>query len=77
MAELYGPREGVESAAFTPNGKWVVTGAGDGTARIHACEACGSLKDLLVLAPSRVTRELTPEERKKYLMDRPVGVGAR
>jgi WD40 repeat protein len=62
-----GHTQGVVSAAFSPDGKFVVTASVDYTARIYSCEVCGSLDDLLVLAGTRVTRELTPVEREKYL----------
>lgn len=67
VAELRGHTGSVTSAAFSPNGKFVVTASEDKTARIFACEVCGSIEDLLALARTRVTRELTPEEREKYL----------
>jgi WD40 repeat protein len=39
----------------------------DGTSWIFHCEVCGSLGELLTLADSRATRELTPQERATYL----------
>jgi len=33
----------------------------------YACEICRSIEDLLTLARTRVTRELTPEEQERYL----------
>lgn len=50
----------------SPNGKFVIT-AKDATAQIHLCELCGSVDELIALGRSRVTRQLTPEERKKHL----------
>ena len=50
-----------------PDGKLVVTASEDKTEQIYACEECGSIEDFLALARTRVTRELTPEEREKYL----------
>jgi len=61
------PTPAVNSAAFNPDGKFVVTASRDGTAQIYACEVCGPIEDLLALAHTRIARELTPEERVKYL----------
>jgi WD40 repeat protein len=57
----------VSSAAFSPDGKFVLTAIADGTAYVYGCEICASLEDLLAIARTRVTRELTSEERKTYL----------
>ena len=67
VAELRGHTGGVNSAAFSPDGRFVVTASWDGTAQIFACELCGSIEALLALARTRVTRELTCEERQTYL----------
>lgn len=64
---LAGYDSGLNSAAFSPDAKMLVT-AGTGTqARIYACDSCGSVKHLLALAQSRVTRPLTANERRTYL----------
>ncbi len=60
----FGP---VTSAAFSPNGRLVVTASEDGAARIFACELCGALDDLMALGNERITRELTTEERVRFL----------
>lgn len=57
----------MHSAAFSLHGKFVVTASEDNTGQIYACEICGSVGDLLALARTRVTRELTREEREEYL----------
>ena len=47
-----------------------VTGGVDGTVRTYACEICGSLEELVVLAERRLVatrRKLTPEERARLL----------
>jgi WD40 repeat protein len=67
LAILRGHTDRVYSAAFSPDGKFVITASQDGTARIYACEVCGSMEDLLILAPTRITRELTCQERQMYL----------
>jgi hypothetical protein len=73
----------VTSATFSPDGSAILVGvvAGEDTApdvvervadvrgitRIYSCDLCASFEDLLALAESRVTRELTPEELATYL----------
>jgi WD40 repeat protein len=54
-----------ESTDLSPDGRRVLV-SGD-RARLHRCEVCGDLDDLLALAERRVTRELTPAERERYL----------
>jgi hypothetical protein len=66
-ASMRGHTDGVNSAAFSPDGQRVVTASADGTARIYGCEVTCSLGDLLALAQRRITRELTPYERQQYL----------
>jgi WD40 repeat protein len=63
LAVLRGHEGVVVSAAFSPDGRYIVTTSDDGTARIYLAH----IEDLMELARSRVTRELTPEERKRYL----------
>lgn len=67
MLELPGHTREVYKAVFGPDGKLVVTASRDRTARIFRCEVCGSINDLLDLARRRATRELTAEERERYL----------
>jgi hypothetical protein len=58
------------SAAFDWSGRAIVTGGVDGTVRLYACEICGGLDDLVAFAGERLAatgRELTREERKRYL----------
>jgi WD40 repeat protein len=54
---------GVSYAEFTPDGKRLMTGGQDGIFRIWALD----LQELVTLARSRVTRELTDEECQQYL----------
>jgi hypothetical protein len=44
----------------------VATGAG-GAPWVVQCDLCAPVDDLLALSRRRVTRDLTPAERKKYL----------
>ena len=71
VAELRGHLGRVTSAAFSPDGTRVVTVSRDGTARIYVCEVCVPIEGLLALARTRVTRDLTPEERAIYLHEPP------
>lgn len=57
----------VTAVAFTAGGRMIVTGGADGVARVFTCSVCGPLEALEALVPERVTRELTPEERARYL----------
>jgi hypothetical protein len=45
----------------------VASASEDETARIFRCAACAPLPELMKLAEKRITRELTPEERRMYL----------
>ena len=60
---LYGNTGNVFGAAFSPDGRYLATAGGDGTARIYALE----MDELIKLARDRVTRELTDEECRNYL----------
>jgi len=44
----------VTHAAFSPDGRSVVTASWDHTARIFRCEVCGSIVELLELAKKRI-----------------------
>ena len=81
-AGLWNPRDGtlvvrlqghegtLTSAAFDESGRTIVTGGVDGTVRRYDCEICGGIDDLVALAEERIAatgRELTPEERARYL----------
>ena len=63
LVVLRGHEGRVTSAAFSLDGRYIVTAGWDGTARIYLAH----IEDLMELARSRVTRELTPEERRRYL----------
>ncbi len=53
-----------------PDGKWIATASHDKMAHVFPCEVCGSLDDVLKLAKRRVSRQLTQQEREKYLIGR-------
>lgn len=65
LAVLRGHEAPVTSAQFSPNGKWIITASDDRTARVYLV----TLEDLMKLAKTRVTRELTCEERVQYLRE--------
>jgi WD40 repeat protein len=62
-----GHRGAVNDVAFSAKGERVATAGEDGTVRVFKCELCGSVDDLLGLADERATRDLTGEERARYL----------
>ena len=67
LIELRGHTSDVECAEFSPDGKLLVTASNDGTSRIYPFAAFASFKELQTLAQARKVRELTEEEKKKYL----------
>jgi WD40 repeat protein/energy-coupling factor transporter ATP-binding protein EcfA2 len=56
----------VMSVGFSPDGKRLATSSYDGSIQIYAIDA----HDLLQLAKSRVTRDLTPDECRRYFQRR-------
>ena len=56
-------------AAFTPDGKTVVSAGTDGILRFTPCEVCGPLPDVLKLARTRADLELSAIERERFLPD--------
>jgi WD40 repeat protein len=54
-------------AAFSPDGRYVVTSNVDHAPSVYLCEVCGAVADLLELVRGRVARDLTPEERRTHL----------
>jgi WD40 repeat protein len=70
VRRLQGHEGTLTSATFGPTGATVVTGGIDGTVRTYTCEICGGIDDLVKLARKRLAatgRELTPDERERYL----------
>ena len=67
LATLFGHTRSLTTAGFSPDGKRIVTASEDGTARIFGCDVCASLDDLLAIARSRLSRELTAAEREQYI----------
>jgi len=56
----------VYSAAWSPDGKRLADASGDGTVQVYVID----IYDLLKLARSRVTRDLTPEECQRYFQNK-------
>jgi WD40 repeat protein len=71
LMQLGGDGPPRKAAAFSADGKRIVVASAGGDAVVYTCALCGSLDDLLSLARARVTRQLTAEERQKYLSDTP------
>ena len=70
-ATVLGGHQGtVLVARFSPDSRHVLTASIDGTARLYLTR----YEDLAALAAQRSTRELTPEERTQYGLDRPNGL---
>ena len=62
LLTLRGHTDRVISVAYSPDGKRLATASADKTVQVYAM----SINDLLHLARSRVTRDLTPDECRKY-----------
>lgn len=59
----------VQFAKFSRDGKLVLATDRDGTIRVYACGLCVSPDEMLKLAQKRRLRELTPDERARYLRE--------
>jgi WD40 repeat protein len=58
---------GAVSASFDPSGERVVSADVDGTIWISPCEVCGSLAEVMALGRARFARQLTLDERRRFL----------
>ncbi|MBO0858781.1 MAG: AAA-like domain-containing protein [Chloracidobacterium sp.] len=67
VAELKGHSSSVNSAGYSPDGKFIVTTSHDNTARIYPRVMFMSFDELTESARKLSPRELTPDEREKYL----------
>ena len=54
------------SARFSPDGKTILTGSEDNTARLWACEECRPIDEIATDLAARVGISLTPEQRRQY-----------
>ena len=62
LLTLRGHSGSVNGVAYSPDGKRLATASQDGTVQVYAID----IHELLNLARSRVTRDFTPEECKRY-----------
>ncbi len=58
---------GIGDARFSADAKRIVTAGTDNRAHLYDCEVCVPLDELLDQARRRATRELSAEERRRYL----------
>ena len=61
------PPDGVLAAGLSADGRYVVAGVHSGATYVYACDICRPVDDLAALADERATRELTADERSRYL----------
>jgi sugar lactone lactonase YvrE len=66
LATLQGHSSVVNSAAFSPDGKWVVTASDDKTARVYPYEMFAPAEKVIERAQQRVLRALTLRERARF-----------
>ena len=59
----------ITAAEFSPDGRFVATGARrlDRVVHLYDCEPCRPFSELRLLARSRATRQLTAQERREFL----------
>jgi len=57
----------VRTVSFANNGTRILAGSEDGTVRLYECEVCSPLPALLELVSSRSARDLSAEERARYV----------
>ena len=62
LMPLIGHDGAVLSAVYSPDGQRIMTVSGDGIVQIHPTDT----DELLQIAESRVTRQLTAEEKERY-----------
>lgn len=70
MARQWISQDRISSAgALSPDETRIATGGTDGTVRFFEYQVCQPAGALLTLARTRVSRELTPTERDRFLRD--------
>ena len=65
--EVFHGEDAFLTVEFVSNGEAVVATGVDGSVRVLPCVLCGAIDDLLRLAGLRAKRDLSAEERKRYL----------
>jgi WD40 repeat protein/DNA-binding SARP family transcriptional activator len=55
------------AVSFDPDGGRIVSAGADDAVWVSPCEVCGSLAEVLTLARARAARQLTPDERERFL----------
>jgi WD40 repeat protein len=68
LLRVWREQQPLESVAFSSDGSRLVTSDAAGTISVwDACTACGNSGELLAIARTRVTRQLTPLERATFV----------
>jgi WD40 repeat protein len=68
LLRVWREQQPLESVAFSSDGSRLVTSDAAGTISVwDACTACGNAGELLAIARTRVTRQLTPLERATFV----------
>jgi WD40 repeat protein len=68
LLRVWREQQPLESVAFSADGKKLVTSDAAGTINVwDACTACGNADELMAIARTRVTRQLTPLERSTFV----------
>jgi WD40 repeat protein len=67
IAQLRGHTGKVLKAVFSPDARFVLTASEDYTARVYPYEAFAPFDEVLALIAQRVARELTPEEKSRFV----------
>jgi WD40 repeat protein len=71
VSQLPRQSEPVSSAIFSPDGKSLAAACDGNIVRIYACEACLPVSEIVALMGTRISRQLTPDERARYLHESP------
>lgn len=67
IATLTGHRDAVKDARFSADGQRVLTVGSDGVARIFDVSLARPLRELLAIASTRQTRQLSPDEARRFI----------
>jgi WD40 repeat protein len=66
LADIGGSTLQIDSSALSPDGKVLLIANGN-KVLIFPCELCGPIDELIRVGQARTTRQLSDEERRKYL----------